>query len=746
MELVGQSSPSVSSLPKRNPFLRKPLPRQRTNSTTNQQQQQQQQQTHGDARHLYSALSISGDGSTGVDDGDGYAAEDSAHVPTLVRHMTLWDLLALGIGGTIGSGLFVLAGLCAHEYAGPATVLSWLLSGLAALVSATSYAELSARIPRAGSAYAYAQVALGELPALLTAVCLSVQYVGVGAAVARSWGDKLRVLLHGDDEEEEQTQKDDTASTTLDWLHGGTVNLLALVISAAIVTLLLQGVQESKQATNIITTAKVSLVAMMVTVAALHVQPVYWTKPDGFMPYGVAGVMRGATGTFFGFLGYDEVCAVAGEVQDPHRNLPRAILGTLCSVTMICTWWNCKCNFTRVTLSLQQLTMLSPPLSLVFVVEKDVVATLALTGLQPYTEISSVAGFPAAFDALAVRYSSHTWHAWFLSAAGRITAVGELLTLPIVTLIALIGQVRLQYALATDAFLPVHIFAKFEEPQNNNNNTHDSSNTSNTSPEENDSGRLLWRGTVVAGALTVTTATLVPFEHLNDFISFAVLLTLSITNSSLILLWHGQQTLHHHDSGASTKRSTGTVMVTAERLLSLYHLACLVTAMTFSEDGPQTMWGRVFGILALVTLLACPVAISIFCPRNPIFGGGYHTTRQRQELSKMQGSDGGDHRNDDDSAKDDDVNNEDDSDYFRTPLVPYLPCLGIFINWYLIAQLDWRGRLGLMGLFILAVLYYYCYSHSPSHRSTTVHGRAGTSSWSGEGTPLTPPTLAELGR
>mmetsp|Transcript_36120 Transcript_36120/g.67040 ORF Transcript_36120/g.67040 Transcript_36120/m.67040 type:complete len:228 (-) Transcript_36120:30-713(-) len=101
------------------------------------------------------------------------------------RHLTLFDLVSIGVGGTIGSGIFVLNGLIAHEYAGPATFLSWSISGMAALLSGCCYAELSGRIPSAGSSYAYAFVALGELPAFVTAGMLTLEFLLSGSAVAR---------------------------------------------------------------------------------------------------------------------------------------------------------------------------------------------------------------------------------------------------------------------------------------------------------------------------------------------------------------------------------------------------------------------------------------------------------------------------------------------------------------------------------------------------------------------------------
>ena len=200
---------------------------------------------------------------------------------TLERHLTLGDLIALGIGSTVGSGIFVLAGLVANQYAGPATVVSWLISGFTALLSACCYAELSGRIPLAGGAYAYNYVAMGELCAVLTAACLSIEYVAAAAAVSRSWGDKCVLWL--------TEELPDTP-----WLNSfdihASFNPLALVLSTATVGLLLCGVKESKAATNWFTGLKVVVVTVMVFGALCYVKPSNWTP---FAPYGVGGIVRG---------------------------------------------------------------------------------------------------------------------------------------------------------------------------------------------------------------------------------------------------------------------------------------------------------------------------------------------------------------------------------------------------------------------------------------------------------------------
>jgi amino acid transporter len=108
--------------------------------------------------------------------------DTSAESDGLERHLTLFDLTSIGVGGTVGSGIFVLTGQIAHEYAGPATFLSWTLAGLAALMSGLAFAELAARIPHSGSTYAYARIVGGKHAAVVAAACLTLEYVISGSA------------------------------------------------------------------------------------------------------------------------------------------------------------------------------------------------------------------------------------------------------------------------------------------------------------------------------------------------------------------------------------------------------------------------------------------------------------------------------------------------------------------------------------------------------------------------------------
>jgi APA family basic amino acid/polyamine antiporter len=235
------------------------------------------------------------------------------------RHMTLFDLVSIGVGGTIGSGVFVLCGSIAHNYAGPATCISWLISGMAACLSGVCYAEFACRMPAAGSSYVYVYASMGELPAVLVAACLTLEYVISAAAVARSWGDKM-VLWMSDT----FNLIDDEQPNFLN--PGFGFNPLAALVSAASVILLINGVKESKAITNFFTVTKVLLVSFMALAGMILMKPRQNLTPFIPQQFGWAGVFRGATSSFFGFIGFDEVACMAQEALEPQKTMPLSIL------------------------------------------------------------------------------------------------------------------------------------------------------------------------------------------------------------------------------------------------------------------------------------------------------------------------------------------------------------------------------------------------------------------------------------
>lgn len=278
------------------------------------------------------------------------------------------------------------------------------------MLSGCCYAELSGRIPSTGSSYAYAFVALGELPAFITAGMLTLEFLFSGSAVARSWGDKLV----------EWCVELNVNEKVLQILEPGYgINPAACLVSLSCSMLVLAGVKESKKVTDIFTWLKVCLVTFM-TVGGF----VLFNKDNlqPFIPpeFGASGILRGAVSSFFGFLGFDAVCVsillimchstkayrltmlqcVAGEAINAERNLPLSIMITLGTVTVL-----------------------------------YVAAAISLVGMQNYQEISPESGFPEAFKANGIEW------------AAQLTAFGEVFTLPVVVLISIIIQPRLQFAL-----------------------------------------------------------------------------------------------------------------------------------------------------------------------------------------------------------------------------------------------------------------------------------------------------------
>jgi len=296
---------------------------------------------------------------------------------------------------------------------------------------------------------------------------------------------------------------------------------------------------------------------------------------------------------------------MAGEAVNPKKTLPLAILTTLICVTIL-----------------------------------YMVATLVLTGMQPYQDISPVSGFPSAFYSLGA------------DVAGQITAAGEIITLPIVVLISLMAQPRLQYAMAEDGLLPP-FFRKLDANGN------------------------LFNGTLVAGTIMVVVATFVPFTHLNDVISCAVLCALSLTDSSIILMWHESP-------------EPGSYLT--ELLLTAFHVGALVTSVSVTQF-IHTLPGMMASTLGAGSMIMSCFGLFTHCPRSDVFGG--HRRHYHQEALRI------------------------DDGYFRTPLMPMWPCLGIFINWYLVAQLEAVGVAGLVGFLSLSVLYYFCYARYHSIGNTT---------------------------
>ena len=516
------------------------------------------------------------------------------------RHMSLVDLVSIGLGGTIGSGIFVLSGFIATRFAGPATPLCFAISGAVALLSGCCYAELATIIPTSGSSYAYVYIALGEYFAVVAAACLTLEYMISGAAVARSWGDKVVDWL-----KVEMEAGDWVNNVFLPFGSDG-FNPLAGVLSGATVYLLYRGVKESKDVTNVVTVLKIAVVVFM-TVGGLFLYNADNTKP--FVPAsqpeahfmgGMSGVLRGATSSFFGYLGYDEVCCVAGEAINPTRNVPKAVLITISTLTIL-----------------------------------YICATISLTGMQKYSDISETSGFSDAFHSNGVKW------------AAQVSAFGEVFTLPLVVLVSLIAQPRVFFAMSVDGLMP-RVFKEVDY--------------SGGGTEGN-----LTRGILICGVVMTIIAAFVPFALLNDMISAGVMVSFSLTDSSLLLL-------RRSCPPAQNPNYLGF-------LVASINGASFVGSYAFMHGGV----GTVIFILSVLWVCAATVLIHVKCPEKL---GHSAPASSKEKL-------------------------------FRTPLVPFVPCIAIFINWYLIAQLELTGLLLLATYMTLTTAFYFFYSirHSIGNNS-----------------------------
>ena len=317
----------------------------------------------------------------------------------LKRALGALDLTLLGIGAIVGAGIFVLTGVAAAKYAGPAIVVSFMVSGFACAMAALCYAEFAAMIPVAGSAYSYAYATMGELVGWIIGWDLVLEYAVGAAAVAVGWSGYLTVILHG-----LGIHLPSALTHAPGSVPGAIINLPALLIVLVITYVLIIGISESARLNSIIVGIKLSVIAAVIVIGAFYVEPKNWSP---FAPMGWTGVMKGAAVIFFAYIGFDAVSTAAEEVVEPNRDLPRGILGSL----FVCT--------------------------LLYILVAGV-----LTGMVPAHQIDVNAPLASAF----VLRGMH--------ALSGIISLGAVAGLTSVLLVLMLGQSRVFFAVSRDGLLP----------------------------------------------------------------------------------------------------------------------------------------------------------------------------------------------------------------------------------------------------------------------------------------------------
>ncbi|HXX55391.1 MAG TPA: amino acid permease [Methanoregula sp.] len=321
----------------------------------------------------------------------------------LRRVLKPFDLVMLGIGGIIGTGIFVLSGVAAGLHAGNALPLSFIIAGVVCLFAALCYAEFSTMIPVAGSAYTYCYTALGEIWAWIIGWDLILEYGLAVSAVAIGWSGYCAALLR-------------SAGILLPapfthplGVEGGIVNLPAVLIVFALTLLLVQGTKRSAGTNTVIVSIKLAVILLFIVLCIGSVDPGNWVP---FMPpAGWFGVFSGAAIVFFAFIGFDAVVTAAEEIENPQKNLPIGLIG-----------------------------------SLVVCIVLYVVIGVILTGVVPFAQLAGPDAISAPI-AFALNSIGVTWGAAVLS-------VGAICGMTSVMLVMLFGQSRIFFAMARDGLLP----------------------------------------------------------------------------------------------------------------------------------------------------------------------------------------------------------------------------------------------------------------------------------------------------
>ncbi|XP_057303342.1 cationic amino acid transporter 2-like [Hydractinia symbiolongicarpus] len=326
----------------------------------------------------------------------------------LRRCLSTLDLTFIGIGSTLGSGIYVLTGEVAKNKAGPAIVLSFLIAAVASVLSGLCYAEFGARIPKAGSAYVYCYLTIGEFCAFVIGWNIIMEYIIGGAAVARAMSAYVDSLASG-------AIKNGTIGIFGDINVTGVSNyfdIFALSVVLLFTIFLSLGVKNSARFNNVCVAINISTVLLVIFVGLAYAKVENW---GNFTPYGFEGVLAGASTCFFAFIGFDVIATTSEEAKNPSRSIPISMIGTI----TIC-----------------------------FLAYFGVSASVTL--LVPYTDLHDSSAVATAF------------HQRGLGFMGYLIGVGATMGLLGCTLMSMIPLPRLLYAMSQDGMV-MKFFSKVND-------------------------------------------------------------------------------------------------------------------------------------------------------------------------------------------------------------------------------------------------------------------------------------------
>ncbi len=467
------------------------------------------------------------------------ANEEGEH--TLKRSLGSVNLITLGIGAIIGTGIFVLTGHAAAVYAGPAVALSFVLAGITCAFAGLCYAEFASIIPIAGSAYTYGYATLGEFVAWIIGWDLVLEYAFGAATVASGWSGYFLSFVEqvGLTPSPALARFFTTYGSTLYLFHGrwqplaslppgtpaaslvhvdGLFNLVAFLIIGVVTTVLVIGIKESANLNSAIVFVKLGIIGVFLVLGIgyllhhPHLAAQNWhpfiPPPQGGGHYGWSGISAGAASVFFAYIGFDAVSTAAQEAKNPSRDMPIGILGSL----VICT--------------------------LLYIV-----VSLVLTGLVDYRALNVAEPIAIGIDVTGVAWGS------------LLVKVGALFGLFTVMLVMLLGQSRVFFSMSRDGLLPrwaSDIHPRFRTP---------------------------WLSNIVVGTIVAFLPALLPIDKLSDLVNMGTLLAFSIVSAGVWILRRRQPTL------ARPFRTPWVPLVPILSIISAVYLMFNLPAITWEVVG-----------------------------------------------------------------------------------------------------------------------------------------------------------------
>lgn len=403
----------------------------------------------------------------------------------LKRVLGKWALTSLGIGAVIGGGIFTLTGIAAHDWAGPALALAFVMAGVACTFAALCYAEFASILPVEGSAYAYSYGTVGEFFAWFIGWNLILEYMMGATTVAVAWSGYFEKLLHlfnislpiyltnDPVTAAEKAEKLRAAGETVpDFAFA--INLPAFLIVWVVTYILIKGIKEAASTNNLIVIMKVAAVIFVIVVGAFYIDTANWhpfipepvTDASGTVHYGFNGVVTAASIIFFAYIGFDAVSTQAGEAINPTKDIPFAIIASL----LICT--------------------------LLYIL-----VSLVLTGMVRYDTLDLKAPVASAFAGAG------------LPIAMYIVTIAATAGLTSVMLVMMLSQTRIFLGMAKDGLLPRSLFGAIHPTY-----------------------KTPWKSTLFVGGIVSVVAALTPIDKVSEMCSSGTLLAFAMICGAVWLL------------------------------------------------------------------------------------------------------------------------------------------------------------------------------------------------------------------